>query len=91
VYYAQSERYRLLGLAFRHLQKRRRDGVTEHRVIMEHALARDASAACKQLAGHLAHTIDEVEFALREMKVPEGNPPARRPQVAKAPLDAAAD
>jgi GntR family carbon starvation induced transcriptional regulator len=71
VFYVQSERYRLLGLAYRHLQKKRRDGVTEHREIMEHALAREADAACERLSAHLARTIEEVTFALKNLNVAE--------------------
>jgi DNA-binding GntR family transcriptional regulator len=93
IYYAQSERYRLLGLAFRHLQKRQRDGNVEHREIMEDALNRDAAAACKRLEAHLEKTIEEVSFALGQLKGDDGMPvvPAaagrsrvKRPPVAQA-------
>jgi GntR family carbon starvation induced transcriptional regulator len=87
IFYVQSERYRLLGLAFRHLQKEQRDGVTEHREIMEHALNRDAEAACEALASHLSRTIEEVTFALKRLNVPEEDAapsPARGKQAAGA-------
>lgn len=77
IYYRQSERYRLLGLAFRHLQKYERDGLAEHSEIMELAIKRNADLACELLKSHLARTIDEVDFALKSMDVPAGNPAAR--------------
>ena len=70
IYYAQSERYRQLGLAFRHLQRKQRDGNSEHRLIMEAAIERDAAAACKRLGQHLERTIDEVSFALDQLEPP---------------------
>lgn len=91
IFYLQSERYRLLGLAFRHLQKKQRDGVTEHREIMEHALNRDAEAACDALCGHLSRTIEEVTFALKRLNMhdesdasPSARHKARRKQAAGA-------
>jgi DNA-binding GntR family transcriptional regulator len=90
VFYVQSERYRLLGLAFRHLQKKRRDGVTEHREIMEHALNRDADAACELLAAHLARTIEEVTFALKNLNVPEDSEMPAAPVKARRRQAAAA-
>ena len=78
IFYVQSERYRLMGLAFRHLQKRRRDGVSEHREIMDRTLARDADGACERLAAHLLRTGEEVRYALNHVVRDEAAMAARK-------------